>query len=338
MGRLPQGEFRRSSIVHPKVRRSLKEEEEDDEQLDEDEHKDEAAKRNHVVVARPDIIYHQPPEIVHRAPVVVHRPDVVIHRPPVVVHRPSVIVHKPDVILHQPPVVFNTPGPMVHQPHAVSHDMYVTHPVPEYHGSELQHVGGMTSTGPILGHVSNIGHSVSYGANECADGSDDCGPTNFGEQEFDFPVNGGNSVPFGAGMGLGGFAGGYGGGYGGYGGFGHGYGGYGGAYGGIGHAYGGFGHGYGGYGGFGHGYGAAVGRDEINEPEEPEEEQAQTKSNVEKPHKKSLHKKKEKHAKATKKQILGGGHIAVGVGGAAGKSFSFFSQVTLYRTVSYTFL
>ena len=76
----------------------------------------------------------------------------IIRRPAVVVHRPPVMVHRPDIIYHQPPVVFNTPPPAVHQPFVESHDQYVTHPVYEHVGSNLNHVGGETySTGHHFG-------------------------------------------------------------------------------------------------------------------------------------------------------------------------------------------
>ena len=62
------------------------------------------------------------------------------------------MVHRPDIIYHQPPVVFNTPPPAVHQPFVESHDQYVTHPVYEHVGSNLNHVGGETySTGHHFG-------------------------------------------------------------------------------------------------------------------------------------------------------------------------------------------
>ena len=366
MGRIPE-EFKRSSVPHKVSRRSLAENE--DEELDEDEteqeehevHKSDLTKRHRVVVARPDIIYHQPPEIVHRAPVVVHRPDVVIHRAPVIVHRPSVVVHKPDVVLHQPPVVFNSPNPMVHQPRAVSHDMYVTRPAAQYHGSELQHVGGMMATPAITGHVENTGHSVTYD-NDCEDGDEACvnNRRGFGEQEFDFPVNNDNQVPFGAGMGLNGAGAGYAAGAGRFGDVAAGYGGYAGnglvgnagyagngLVGNAGIAGNGFvgnagiagngfvgnadvaGNGFVGNAGVAGNAGFAAGttdeeevdgsfaaRENVPASEEQQEENAEVKSKVERPHKKSFFRKRDKHTKATKKQTLGGGHIGVGLGGA----------------------
>lgn len=373
MGHIPE-EFKRSSVPHKIIRRSLNENE--DEELDEDEaeqqeerksHKSDVTKRHRVVVARPDIIYHQPPEIVHRAPVVVHRPDVVIHRAPVIVHRPSVIVHKPDVVLHQPPVVFNTPNPMVHQPHTVSHDMYVTRPVAQYHGSELQRVGGMMATPAITGHVENIGHSVTYD-NNCDDNDDTCVNSNrhvYGEQEFDFPVNNGNQVPFGAGMGLNsgvGYAANGGGRFGAvaaeYGGYaGNGFVGNSGVMSngfaddtGVGNGFNGnagiVGNGFVGNGGIvgnrfvGNGvadnaeFAAGTGdvdddnvaaREDVAEPQQ--EEKAEAKSKVERPHKKSFFGKRDKHTKATKKQTLGGGHVGVGLGGAGLFNFFVFSEL-----------
>ena len=228
------------------------------------------------------------------------------------------------------------------------------------------------ATPAITGHVENIGHSVTYG-NNCDDGDDVCANNNnnqvYGEQEFDFPVNNGNQVPFGAGMRLNGGAGFGANGVAGAGRFGAvaaGYGGYAGnglvddagvnGNGFVGNAgivgngfvgnSGVVGNGFVGNagvlgngivgnagvlgnglvgngvvdnaGGFEAGTSNVVddnvaGRDEVPEQQD---ENAETKSKVERPHKKSFFKKRDKHTKATKKQVLGGGHIGVGLGGA----------------------
>ena len=85
-------------------------------------------RKNLVLVQRPALIYHPPPEIYARPNIIVHRPDVVIHRPSVVYHQPSVVVHRPPIIYHQPPVIFHQPAPMVKQPIYTSHDIYQSHP------------------------------------------------------------------------------------------------------------------------------------------------------------------------------------------------------------------
>ena len=81
-------------------------------------------RKNLVLVQRPTLIYHPPPEIYARPNIIVHRPDVVIHQASVVYHQPSVVVHRPPVIYNPPPVVFHQPPPMVNQPMYTSHDIY----------------------------------------------------------------------------------------------------------------------------------------------------------------------------------------------------------------------
>ncbi|XP_047141169.2 uncharacterized protein LOC100210570 isoform X3 [Hydra vulgaris] len=120
-------------------------------------HHQHPSRRHRVVVGRPDIIYHQAPEIVHRPPLIVHRPDIVIHRPSVIVHRPPVVVHRPAIMYHQPPVVFNSPLPVIHQPNAISHDMYVAHSYPHRIGSHVFPSGG------IISQVSNVEHEENIG-------------------------------------------------------------------------------------------------------------------------------------------------------------------------------
>lgn len=104
-------------------------------------------KKKDVVVNRPPIIYHPPPEVYHRPEIVVHRAPVLIHRPPIVYHQPAVIVHRPPVVYHQSPVVFHQPAPTVNQPVLYSHDNFVVHPT-----MFASHAGTMVeSAGHFLG-------------------------------------------------------------------------------------------------------------------------------------------------------------------------------------------
>ena len=98
-----------------------------------------AHRKNLVLVQRPTLIYHPPPEIYDRPDIIVHRPDVVIHQPSVVYHQPSVVVHRPPIIYHPPPVVFHQPAPMVHQPTYTSHDVYHSHPHFVPYASHVRH-------------------------------------------------------------------------------------------------------------------------------------------------------------------------------------------------------
>lgn len=150
------GQYKRSKIQGKRERRSLhksKHKRKFYQKLTENEDEEETPTKKHkVVVTRPDIIYHQAPEIVHRPPLIVHRPDIVIRRPSVIVHRPPVVVHRPAIVYHQPPVIFNTPGPIIHQAHHISHDMYVTHRVGQHVGSSVGQIGGVVSQPePIAG-------------------------------------------------------------------------------------------------------------------------------------------------------------------------------------------
>ena len=95
-------------------------------------------KKNKVVLLRPSLIYHPPPEIYDKPDVIVHRPDLVVHQPSIVYHQPSVVVHRPPVVYHEPPVVFHQPPPMVHQSIMNAHDTYVAHQVPVPYESDIQ--------------------------------------------------------------------------------------------------------------------------------------------------------------------------------------------------------
>ena len=77
-----------------------------------------------IVVHRPGVVFHPPPEVIHRPNIVIHRAPLLIQRPPIIVHQPPVVIHRPQVYVHQPDVVFKTPPPVIHQPHYHSHDMY----------------------------------------------------------------------------------------------------------------------------------------------------------------------------------------------------------------------
>ena len=98
-----------------------------------------AHRKNLVLIQRPALIYHPPPEIYDRPAIIVHRPDVVIHQPSVVYHQSSVVVHRPPIIYRPPPVVFHQPAPMVHQPMYTSHDIYHSHPHFVPYASHIKH-------------------------------------------------------------------------------------------------------------------------------------------------------------------------------------------------------
>lgn len=124
-------------------------------------------KKNAVIVNRPPVIYHPPPEIYHRPAIVLHRPPILIERPSIVYHQPPVIVHRPAVIYRQPPLIFHQPPPVVHQPLLRSHDSWM--PIPSLHhvGSEIQRAGvwsgvpkqlGWDSDGVTNANGINFGH------------------------------------------------------------------------------------------------------------------------------------------------------------------------------------
>ena len=127
-------------------------------------------KKKDVVVNRPPIIYHPPPEIYHRPDIVVHRPPLLIHRPSIIYHQPPVIVHRPAVVYHQPPLVFHQPPPAVQQPLLVSHDSFAMHPASSYThmGSVVNKIGAYVGVphGPILGYP----HNQFYGPTGYANG------------------------------------------------------------------------------------------------------------------------------------------------------------------------
>ena len=115
---------RRSTNVKATKKSSLKPEKEKHQK---------GGRKNVVIVNRPPILYHPPPEIYHRPPIVLHRPPILVQRPAIVYHQPPVIVHRPAVLYRQPPLVFHQPPPVVSQPMLHSHDMFATKP-------SLQHV------------------------------------------------------------------------------------------------------------------------------------------------------------------------------------------------------
>ena len=160
------GQYKRSKIQGKRERRSLhksKHKRKFYQKLTENEDEEETPTKKHkVVVTRPDIIYHQAPEIVHRPPLIVHRPDIVIRRPSVIVHRPPVVVHRPAIVYHQPPVIFNTPGPIIHQAHHISQDMYVAHRVGQRGGSSVGQIGGVVSQPESIAGPGRVFSRVGY--------------------------------------------------------------------------------------------------------------------------------------------------------------------------------
>ena len=111
----------------------------------EKEKEQKAGRKNVVIVNRPPILYHPPPEIYHRPPIVLHRPPILVQRPAIVYHQPPVIVHRPAVLYRQPPLVFHQPPPVISQPMLHSHDTFTTRPA-------LQHVESkVMPAGTVLG-------------------------------------------------------------------------------------------------------------------------------------------------------------------------------------------
>ncbi|XP_078359399.1 uncharacterized protein LOC144643886 [Oculina patagonica] len=94
--------------------------------------------RKHVVIIhRPPLIYHPPPQVYRRPDILMHLPPLVYHRPAIMFQQPPTIVHHPSIIYHQPPVVFHNPPPIVHTPIIHSHEMITPH---------LQHIMVPTSS------------------------------------------------------------------------------------------------------------------------------------------------------------------------------------------------
>lgn len=108
-------------------------------QKEDKKHHKKGHKKNMVIIQRPTLVYHPPPEIYDRPNIIVHRPDFVIHQPSVVYHQPSVVVHRPPIIYNPPPVVFHQPAPMVHQPIHTAHDSYHSHPHFVPYASHVRH-------------------------------------------------------------------------------------------------------------------------------------------------------------------------------------------------------
>ncbi|XP_032237783.2 uncharacterized protein LOC116618347 isoform X2 [Nematostella vectensis] len=124
-------------------------------------------RKNLVMVQRPDMVYHPPPEIYDRPDVIVHRPDLVYHQPSIVYHQASVVIHRPPIVYHQPPVVFHQPPPMNKQPIMNSIDAYVPHAFFEPHSSEVHHVA--TYNGAPHFYPASSGNAYGWGMQQAAD-------------------------------------------------------------------------------------------------------------------------------------------------------------------------
>ena len=125
-------------------------------------------KKNMVIIQRPTLVYHPPPEIYDRPNIIVHRPDFVIHQPSVVYHQPSVVVHRPPIIYNPPPVVFHQPAPMVHQPMYTAHDIYHSHPHFVPYASHVRHAH--TYVGAPHYYAGGWRYGYGFSDNSLADG------------------------------------------------------------------------------------------------------------------------------------------------------------------------
>ena len=119
-----------------------------------------------IVVHRPGVVFHPPPEVIHRPNIVIHRAPLLIQRPSIVVHQPPVVIHRPPVYVHQPDVVFKTPAPIVHQPHFHSHDIYAHRPHLHHVHSDLDYsdhddYNNQHHYGPAV--MGNLGHAGDLG-------------------------------------------------------------------------------------------------------------------------------------------------------------------------------
>ena len=84
--------------------------------------------RKHVVIIhRPPLIYHPPPQVYRQPDILMHLPPLVYHRPTIIFRQPPTIVHHPSIIYHQPPVVFHNPPPIIHTPMIHSHEILTPH-------------------------------------------------------------------------------------------------------------------------------------------------------------------------------------------------------------------
>ena len=121
-----------------------------------------------IVVHRPGVVFHPPPEVIHRPNIVIHRAPLLIQRPSIIVHQPPVVIHRPPVYVHQPDVVFKTPAPIVHQPHFHSHDTYAHRPHLHHVHSDLEYLDNDDEShnnrhhyGPAV--MGNLGHGGDLG-------------------------------------------------------------------------------------------------------------------------------------------------------------------------------
>ena len=138
-------------------------------QKEDKKHHKKGHKKNMVIIQRPTLVYHPPPEIYDRPNIIVHRPDFVIHQPSVVYHQPSVVVHRPPIIYNPPPVVFHQPAPMVHQPMFTAHDMYHSHPHFVPYASHVRHAH--TYVGAPHYYAGGWGYGYGFSDNFLAHGS-----------------------------------------------------------------------------------------------------------------------------------------------------------------------
>ena len=84
--------------------------------------------RKHVVIIhRPPLIYHPPPQVYRQPDILMHLPPLIYHRPAIMFQQPPTIVHHPSIIYHQPPVVFHNTPPIIHSPIIHSHDIITPH-------------------------------------------------------------------------------------------------------------------------------------------------------------------------------------------------------------------
>ena len=109
--------------------------------------------RKHVVIIhRPPLIYHPPPQVYRQPDILMHLPPLVYNRPAIMFQQPPTIVHHPPIIYHQPPVVFHNPPPIIHTPVIHSHEIFTPH---------AQHI--MVPTSPYLHPSGNYFGSVVQG-------------------------------------------------------------------------------------------------------------------------------------------------------------------------------
>ena len=138
----------------------------------ENEKQSKGSKKNTVIVNRPPVIYHPPPEIYHRPAIVLHRPPILIQRPSIVYHQPPVVVHRPAVVYKQPPLVFHQPPPVVNQPLLQSHDTWMPVASLSHLSSNIEKAGVWTGIPNAIGwdkSSETIASGVRFGKGEVDD-------------------------------------------------------------------------------------------------------------------------------------------------------------------------